>query len=153
ARDRVAVRHGKTPHIDVICATSVGAVNGAFLASTAHDYVAGVQEGVRLWGELQLDRVLGFGLRQAAGLYRVIFGGKEGRGVFDPTPLARIVGRSIYWRRLRSNIRQGILRALTISTTNVPTGRPVLFIDCPSEVMIPPVLRTHSIVRRARIGE
>src|SRR5437868_5956748 len=90
-------------------------------------------------------RVLG--LRQAAGLYRVVFGGKQGRGIFDPTPLARIVGRSIYWRRLRSNIRQGIVRALTVSTTNVPTGRPVLFVDCPSEIMIPPVLRTHSIVR------
>ena len=150
----LSVREGRTPDIKTITGTSVGAVNGAFLGSVmGEDTVDASAEMVRLWEELELPDVLGFGLRQAAGLYRVILGGKEAAGVFDPGPLSRIVGRSIKWRRLRQNIKTGRLKALAITTTNVPTGHPVIFVDAAPGVGIPASLGIHALVRRAKIGQ
>ena len=146
--------NGKGPKVDLISGTSVGAVNGAFIASAIDDVPAGVKQLVSVWTDLELPHVLGFGLRQAAGLYRVLLGGSaQARGVFDPAPLSALVGRNVRWRRLRQNIRSGALRALTVSTTHVGTGQPVIFVDAAPGVGIPESLGLHALVRRARIGQ
>lgn len=145
---------GTAPKVDLISGTSVGAVNGAFIASSIHDVPSGVRQLVSVWTGLELPHVLGFGLRQAAGLYRVLLGGAgQARGVFDPAPLSALVGRTVAWRRLRQNIRTGTLRALTVSTTHVGTGQPVIFVDAAPGVGIPQSLGLHALVRRAKIGQ
>ena len=145
---------GKPPAIELISGTSVGAVNGAFVASMIHDIPGGIRRLVSVWTELELPHVLGFGLRQAAGLYRVLLGGTgQARGVFDPTPLSALVGRNVNWRKLRQNIRTGKLQALTVSTTHVGTGQPVIFVDAAPGVRIPKSLGLHALVRRAKIGQ
>ncbi|RZV55534.1 MAG: hypothetical protein EX268_02215 [Deltaproteobacteria bacterium] len=146
--------NGKGPKVDLISGTSVGAVNGAFVASSIGDVPSGVKQLVSIWTGLELPHVLGFGLRQAAGLYRVLLGGSgQARGVFDPGPLSALVGRNVRWRRLRQNIRSGALRALTVSTTHVGTGQPVIFVDAAPGLGIPESLGLHALVRRARIGQ
>ena len=40
---------GRVPRIDIISGCSVGAVNGSFLASAAHEPVRGVERLVELW--------------------------------------------------------------------------------------------------------
>jgi NTE family protein len=144
---------GNPPKVDLISGTSVGAVNGAFVASHIEDVASAMKHMVGLWTGLELPDVLGFGLRQAAGLYRVLLGGSESRGVFDPSSLSAIVGRNIRWRRLRRNIRTGALQALTVSTTHVGTGQPVIFVDAAPGVGIPKSLGLHALVRRAKIGQ
>lgn len=145
---------GIPPKVDLISGTSVGAVNGTFIASAIHDVPSGVRHLVSVWTGLELPHVLGFGLRQAAGLYRVLLGGAtQARGVFDPAPLSALVGRTVAWRRLRQNIRTGALRALTVSTTHVGTGQPVIFVDAAPGVGIPQSLGLHALVRRAKIGQ
>ncbi|UCF46431.1 MAG: patatin-like phospholipase family protein [Myxococcales bacterium] len=145
---------GNTPKVDLISGTSVGAVNGAFVASAIGDIPSAVKQLVSIWTDLELPQVLGFGLRQAAGLYRVLLGGSgQARGVFDPAPLSALVGRNVRWRRLRQNLRTGTLRALTVSTTHVGTGQPVIFVDAAPGVGIPKSLGLHALVRRARIGQ
>lgn len=144
---------GTPPKVDLISGTSVGAVNGAFVASNIQDVPNAVKQLVALWTGLELPDVLGFGLRQAAGLYRVLLGGAEARGVFDPTNLSALVGRNIRWRRLRQNIRTGALQALTVSTTRVGTGQPVIFVDAAPGLGIPESLGLHALVRRAKIGQ
>ncbi len=145
---------GVPPKVDLISGTSVGAVNGTFIASAIHDIPSGVRQLVSVWTSLELAHVLGFGLRQAAGLYRVLLGGAgQARGVFDPAPLSAMVGRTVQWRRLRQNIRTGTLRALTVSTTHVGTGQPVIFVDAAPGVGIPQSLGLHALVRRAKIGQ
>ena len=142
------------PKVDLISGTSVGAVNGACVASMIHDIPSGIQRLVDVWTGLELAHVLGFGLRQAAGLYRVLLGGSgQARGVFDPSPLSALVGRNVAWRRLRRNIQSGNLQALTVSTTHVGTGQPVIFVDAAPGVGIPQSLGLHALVRRARIGQ
>jgi len=144
---------GNPPKVDLISGTSVGAVNGAFVASHIQDIPIGMKHMVGLWTGLELPDVLGFGLRQAAGLYRVLLGGNESRGVFDPTNLSAIVGRNIRWRKLRRNIRTGALQALTVSTTHVGSGQPVIFVDAAPGLGIPKSLGLHALVRRAKIGQ
>lgn len=146
--------HGKPPKIDLISGTSVGAVNGAFVASAIGEMPDALRQLVSIWADLELPHVLGFGLRQAAGLYRVLLGGGgQARGVFDPAPLSALVGRTVRWRQLRQNIRSGALRALTVSTTHVGTGQPVIFVDAAPGVGIPKSLGLHALVRRAKIGQ
>lgn len=145
---------GSVPKVDLISGTSVGAVNGAFIASTIDDIHNGVKQLVSLWTSLELPHVLGFGLRQAAGLYRVLLGGsQQAKGVFDPSPLSALVGRNVRWRQLRQNIRTGTLEALTVTTTHVGTGQPVIFVDAAPGVGVPQSLGLHALVRRAKIGQ
>jgi NTE family protein len=145
---------GNAPKVDLISGTSVGAVNGAFVASAIGEMPDAMKHLVSIWTDLELPQVLGFGLRQAAGLYRVLLGGAgEARGVFDPAPLSLLVGRAVRWRQLRRNIRSGLLRGLTVSTTHVGTGQPVIFVDVAPGVGIPEGLGLHALVRRAKIGQ
>lgn len=145
---------GRPPSVDLISGTSVGAVNGTFVASMLHDIPGGIRKLASVWSDLELPHVLGFGLRQAAGLYRVLLGGaSEARGVFDPSRLSMLVGKNVNWRSLRHNIRTGQLKALTVSTTHVGTGLPVIFVDSAPGVTIPKSLGLHALVRRAKIGQ
>src|SRR5450432_4734435 len=55
---------GAPPKIDILCGTSVGAINASFLAAHLGDPVLGMRRLVELWSELELTHVLGFGMRQ-----------------------------------------------------------------------------------------
>lgn len=115
--------------VDFICGTSVGAINGTFLASVAHDPAPGVARLVELWRELSLADVLGFDLLHARKLHRVLFGGRKGAGLFDATPMGRIIRAEINYRRLAKNIRERKLLGLTVTATHMGTGRPTVFVD------------------------
>lgn len=148
----LAKKVGRPPKVEIISGTSVGAVNAAFLASTAEDYARGVTHLESLWGRLQLADVMTFGLRQVAGLHRVLLGGRRPRGIFDASPLVKLVGEGVRWRQLGRNLRHGVIKALTVSATNVPTGRAVVFIDRHPSVALPAELPNHVRVRGVRIG-
>lgn len=142
--------HG-CPPIDFICSTSVGAVNGTFLAGVADNPCPGIEKLVDLWTNLELAHVLEFGVRQLTGLHRVLLGGSQARGIFDASPLAGLVSKSIAWRRLRRNLSSSKLHALTITATHVATGLPVVFVDrCPNTAL-PRTLPAHILSRSDRI--
>ncbi len=123
---------GRVPRMDIVSGCSVGAVNGTFLASVAHEPVRGVAALVELWQQLEFSGVLSFGIRELTFLHRVWLGGSKPQGLFNAEPLARLIGSSISWLSLTRNIRRGVLRALTLATTHVATGTPHIFVDiCP----------------------
>lgn len=146
-----ARRHG-IPSIDIVSGTSVGAINGTYLASVVHEPIAGIERLVKLWAELELDRVIGFGVSQAAKLPRVLFGGKQGAGILDVSPLIKLVSTNMRWSDLVRNLRRSRLRALTISATHVATGRPWVFVDRAPDVALPSRLPPSMMVRADRIG-
>jgi NTE family protein len=141
-----ARRYG-APRVDVVSGTSVGAINGAYVASVVHDPIAGVERLVRLWSELELDRVISFGVGQATKLPRVLFGGRQGAGILDVSPLIKLVSTNMRWSDLVRNLRRGRLRALTISATHVATGRPWVFVDRAPDVPLPTRLPPSMVVR------
>jgi predicted acylesterase/phospholipase RssA len=76
--DELTRMRGAPPRVDVICGTSVGAINSAYLAAHLADPVLGMRRWVDVWSSLRLDDVLGFGWRQAVSLPRVLIGGGSG---------------------------------------------------------------------------
>jgi NTE family protein len=120
---------GRVPRVDIISGCSVGAVNGAFLASVAHEPTRGVERLVDLWFKLDFNQVLSFGLRELAFLHRVWLGGARPQGLFNAEPLTRLIGSHVSWLNLHRNLRRGVLSALTLATTKVATGQPHVWVD------------------------
>lgn len=142
---------GAPPQIDILCGTSVGAINACYLAAHFGDPVLGLQRLVELWTELELTRVLGFGLRQVLTLPRVLLGGGEGYGLFDVRPMADLVQREISWRSVARCLRHRKLRALTVSCTEVATGRTVVFMQLSPDLTIPTNSPPRTLFRADRI--
>ena len=143
--DELARLCGEPPRVDILSGTSVGAINACFLAAHLLDPMLGLRRLVDLWTELEITRVLGFGFRQVVGLPRIALGGgREGHGLFDVRPMASLVQREISWRAVARSLRKRHLHALSVSTTEVSTGRTVVFMQTAPDVEIPPPPpRTH----------
>ena len=148
----LARQRGGPPRVDVLSGTSVGAINGCFLAAHLADPAVGMQRLVDLWTGMELTRVLGFGLRQAISLPRVLTGGGAGSGVFDVRPLVELVTREIPWRAISRSLRRGHLRALSVSATEVSTGRTVVFMHTGPDGTLPSTAPPRTIIRADRIG-
>ena len=143
---------GAPPRLDFLSGTSVGAINACYLAAHLTDPVLGMRRLVDLWSGLELARVLGFGVRQMVGLPRLFWGGHEGSGVFDVRPMAELVQREISWRAVTRCLRRGQLRALSVSCTEVSTGRTVVFIQTSPNTVIPSTSPPRTLYRADRIG-
>jgi NTE family protein len=151
--DDLTRQRGAPPRLDILCGTSVGAINACYLAAHLTDPVLGMRRLVDLWSELQLPRVLGFGVRQLVGLPRVLLGGGgEGSGLFDVRPMADLVQREISWRAVTRCIRRRQLRALSVSTTEVSTGRTVVFMQTAPDVVTPTTAPPRTLFRADHIG-
>ncbi|MGD0675905.1 MAG: patatin-like phospholipase family protein [Polyangiaceae bacterium] len=143
---------GAPPRIDILCGTSVGAINACYLVAHLGDPVLGLRRLVELWTELELTRVLGFGVKQVLTLPRVLLGGGEGSGLFDVRPMADLVQREISWRAVARCLRRGMVRALTVSCTEVSTGRTVVFMQVAPELTLPTHAPPRTLFRAARVG-
>jgi NTE family protein len=151
--DELTRQRGAPPRLDILCGTSVGAINACFLAAHLTDPVLGMRRLVDLWSDLQLPRVLGFGLRQVVSIPRLLMGGgADGAGLFDVRPMADLVQREISWRAVTRCIRRRQLRALSVSTTEVSTGRTVVFMQTSPDTDIPATAPPRTLFRQAHIG-
>jgi NTE family protein len=151
--DDLARARGGPPPIDILSGTSVGAINACYLAAHLTDPALGMRRLVELWTELQLTRVLGFGLRQVVSLPRLLLGGtSEGTGLFDVRPMADLVQREISWRAVTRCLRRRLLRALSVSCTEVSTGRTVVFMQTAPDTIIPSTAPPRTLFRADRIG-
>jgi NTE family protein len=142
----------RPPRVEILCGTSVGAINACYLAAHLADPVLGMRRLVDLWSDLELPEVLGFGPKQLLKLPRMLLGGTDGAGLFDSRPMTNIVEREISWRAVSRCLRRGQLKALSVSATEVSTGRTVVFMQTSPDWVIPtnPPLRT--LFRSDRIG-
>ncbi|MEO8875377.1 MAG: patatin-like phospholipase family protein [Polyangiaceae bacterium] len=151
--DDLTRQRGAPPKIDILCGTSVGAINACFLTAHMSDPVLGMRRLVELWSGLQLTRVLGFGVRQITSVPRLLLGGgADGHGLFDVTPMADLVQREISWRAVARALRRQQLRALSVSCTEVSTGRTVVFMQTSPSTVIPTTSPPRTLFRADHIG-
>jgi NTE family protein len=133
--DEVSRDLGRDVPIDVLCGTSVGAINVCALAAFA-DQPRG--RGARLaahWTSLQMSDVVRPDARGIFDSVRALFGrsrrpgAHESRrgGILDSTGIERVIERAIPFARIGENIRAGHLDAVTVSATHVGTGRTTVF--------------------------
>jgi NTE family protein len=128
-------KRGERP--DIIVGTSVGALNAAFLAATAHKPVDEVvPEGRRIWEEVRYEDVLrslvgpeelAHALRSVAELVGIP--GVRSWSLLDPSPLAATLRRTIPFAHIRRNLTEGSLSAAGVVTTSAASGRTVVFHD------------------------
>lgn len=149
---------GHQPRLDILSGTSIGAVNACFLAATADDPAAqgaaltDVWRGLRLeevfhWSALRLAALPAYAWRQlrATRLRHVTWRLSD---FLYPEALARVVHERIDWGRLHRNVRAGHLDALTVSATDLGTGRAVVFVQSNDE--LPEWSRDPMVEVRAR---
>jgi predicted acylesterase/phospholipase RssA len=98
----------------MIVGTSVGAINGAFLASRSD--LPGIAEIARLWSSLRRKDVLGVDLGTLVGGFR----GRP-RHLFDSTAIRRILDSFVAFRRL-----EDAPIPLTVVATELDTGEAVV---------------------------
>jgi NTE family protein len=135
---------------DVLCGTSVGAINACAVAATADDLRAGLKRLERSWMALRAAHVLRVDTAEIFGVVRSMFGRQTSRrgAILDPTGMQRIVATAIPFDRIGENLRAGHLDALTVSATEIATGRTVVFVER-REGGIPVWSRDPTIVARA----
>lgn len=151
--DAFSRARGKPPHFDILCGTSVGAINACFLAAHLEDPTQGIRRLETLWTDMDVGTVLGFGLRQAIALPRVVLGGGlDATGIFDVRPMAALVQREIPWRSIARTLRRGHLSALSVSTTEVGSGRTVIFMQTGPDGTLPTHAPPRTVIRGALIG-
>jgi NTE family protein len=128
----------KPPQIDILCGTSVGAINACVLAAYVDDPAQCARLLVDEWTGLRLEEVVRPNPREFLRLLGALAGrprlGSDGEnirrgGLLDPAGIERIVERAIPFDRIASHIASGVLSALTISTTHVATGRTFMFVQ------------------------
>jgi NTE family protein len=124
---------GEAP--DIIVGTSIGALNGAFIAARAQeplDHIAAT--AVEMWRELrwgdalrplaspsELGRLLG----AAATLARLP--GADLHGLLDPSPLNSTLERLVDFKQIARNVQDGTLTAAAVVATAYTTTRSVVF--------------------------
>ena len=152
---------GRHVAIDIVCGTSVGAINAAFMAATMADPTSQAEQIVAAWRSLRIEDLIGL---QAGDLWRgakMFFGADPPPpppgsfrygGLLDTSGLERFVIRSIPWRGIDRSLREGHLHALSVSATHVGTGHTVVFLS--SAEPIPREWSRDPFVRHrpARIG-
>jgi NTE family protein len=147
---------GHPVNLDVLCGTSVGAINVCALAATADEPRARSQRLANAWSSLRMEDVLQpdgreiFRLARSA-LFRTPANDADGPrhgAVLDPTGLSRLIEAAIPFDAISDNLRAGHLAALTVSTTHVGSGRTVVFVQR-REGSLPRWSRDPTVVPRA----
>lgn len=131
------------PHVrfEILCGTSVGAINCCYLAANAHNPDMQAQSLVNIWQNIKIEHVYKLGFRELLNLPRFILGSKgrgdlddmvgPGRlgGLFNTSPMEYLVHHQIKWQDIKKNLEEGYLTALAINATHIKTGKTHVFID------------------------
>lgn len=151
---------GHPVEFDIVCGTSVGAIHACFLGATAHQGPNRAARLVDFWKSMRIEEVLPLSTREILGLGRRLFGARRAAealrggqaperlyGLLDTRPLERLVVRSIPWRSIRTNVKEGRIRAVCVAATEIATGRVVVFMES-GERRLPGWTRDPSVVPR-----
>lgn len=151
---------------NVLCGTSVGAINAAYLASHAGVSHMEIQGLIEAWKSLKLSEHLRVNLRSlfGGGLFTGISQDEAfddapsserpipARALLDSLPLVQLVKNRVDFDRLHDNVSQGIVHAIVITALEIGSGRTTMFIEAQDRVSFPQSKDPRRNVRRERIG-
>jgi NTE family protein len=129
---------GRKPPLDILCGTSVGAINACTLAAHADKPIERGNLLVQQWTKLRLEHVAKPSRSEILGLVGGLLGRKRSPpgpkevrrgGLLDPHGIESIVRDAIAPDGIRRNLDAGHLHALTVSTTDVASGKTVIFVQ------------------------
>jgi NTE family protein len=157
-RGELARDLGAQPRFDILCGTSIGAVNACFLASLAHEPARQGEALVEAWRSLRLEEVFHWSALRLAAIPLYVYRQMRTTRLRQlswrisdfvwPEALARLVTARLDWARVHRNLREGLLEALTVTATDLGTGRAVVFVE--GRAQLPPWSRDPLVEVRAR---
>jgi NTE family protein len=141
---------GRDAPLDILCGTSVGAINVCCLAAWADEPRARCARLASVWTGLRIADVLRPTATGLVDLFRALYGGGariDVTAIFDPTPLAHLLQGTIPFERIDTHLRSGRIDAVTVSATQIATGRTVVFTQR-ARAHPPPFPTTSMVVPR-----
>jgi NTE family protein len=140
-RDELPQRVRAHARFEIVCGTSVGAINAGFLAANAHTPEIQGRALAEVWERLRIEGVYRVGWRELTHLPRFLFGSR-GRGELDEVvgpgrlggllntaPLEQLVRRGTRWSNITKNIESGDLHAVCVNATHLATGKTHSFVQ------------------------
>ena len=125
-------RLGRRLQIQIICGTSVGAINGAWYAGCGFGE-ASVGEMSRFWCELEPSQGMSFQatrlLTSPFYLFRRQLPLDRHPALVDNAALHRVISQRFPTQGLRARLASGRLEAFCVTTCEIATGRTVYFVD------------------------
>jgi NTE family protein len=143
------------PPFDVLCGTSVGALNATFLAANAQRPDMNAEGLAEQWRALNVSRHLKLDMRGVLGWKRhwtneeAQMPSLVGRSLLDARALDDIVHNNVPWEQLHKNVSSGLVRSLVVSALQVASGRTVTFAELAPGASFS---NTHDPRRQLRLG-
>jgi len=140
--------------IRVVTGASVGAVNGAFIASRGLTPES-TRDLLKVWRGLQVDRVLRFSKRHAmnmmwsSGMRWAGYGTSPPVGLFHGSALADLIRSEVRWGGISRQIADGRLDGVAVATTEIGSGRTHLFVEHSPTIPHPRWPHDPSLVAKA----
>jgi len=140
-RDELPARIKPHVRFEILCGSSVGAINCCYMAAMSHTPEMQGRGLVKLWQSLQIDKVYQLGMREIFNLPRFLLGSKgrgelddvvgPGRlgGLFNTSPMETLVRHEIPWKKLQQNHAEGFYKALAINATHIRSGKTHVFVQ------------------------
>ena len=162
-RTMLPARIASQLQFQILSGASVGAINAAFLAATAHDLSYQGRAVVELWEGIRSEQIYRRGpiplgkllLRTLVGMAAHTIGirgirRKDDRafsfqGVFDTQPFAQTLRQLLPWTHIAKNLLQERIDAVAICATNMQTGQTEIFLQSRGD------FPAHSRIRLRRV--
>jgi len=146
--DKVASEVGGIK-FDILCGTSVGALNACALAAFADEGKTAAHTLADVWRKLDVSTLVSFDVRGVLGMSKRWLR-KETGGLIDPAGLEHLIASAIPFHRIGENLKRGIIEAVTISTTHVGSGKTIVFVQ-QADGTVPHWSRDPTIEPRAAV--
>jgi len=116
-------------HFKVLSGTSVGAINVSALAAASHAPALGVRKLMELWRGLKLDDLLPIGFSDLWSVSAWLLGKNQRESLLPGNGVKDFINDSIDWDQIHKNLASGVIHAMSVSCTHVPSGRTVVFYE------------------------
>ena len=143
-RDGLPRETGVHARFDILCGSSVGAINACYLAASAHQPETQGAVLVERWSSLKIEDVLRLRTTDVMRFVRALTGVAadpeqmhRNGGIIDPSFMERLVLEGCPWSMIQRNLVHKRLEALAVSTTHVTSGHTVIFVQR-SDGTVPP---------------
>jgi NTE family protein len=159
-RNELPNRTRAQARFEIICGTSVGAINACFLAATNHSPDVQGRALADVWERLRIDGVYQVGMRELLNLPRFLLGSR-GRGELDDvvgpgrlggllntSPLEQLVRRGTRWSLIEENLQSENLVGVCVNATHVASGKTHSFVHT-KDGKVPPWTTDPTVVARA----
>ena len=114
---------------DILSGTSIGALHATALGAGLHDAEHHIQHIVDVWKSLSVEQVLSLHIQDLLSLSRWVLGRSKQQSIFPAEPIEALLGNMVDWDQLHLNLNAGRFEAITVSCTQVVTGKTVVFYE------------------------